>query len=71
MLEECGIPDEECDIPDEECDIPDADNHIENPKILEARKIAIGSNFEYFPPWDGSSSSVGFFPTHQTLLLTI
>ena len=38
----------------EECDIPDENKHVEKAKILEARKMALGSNFKYFPPWDGS-----------------
>ena len=36
------------------CDISQEEKRIIKAEILEARKIALGSNFMYYPPWDKS-----------------
>ena len=38
----------------EECDLSEDDKNIEKAKVLNARKLALGDNFKYFPPWDRS-----------------
>ena len=35
----------------EESDIHDDEKKIEHEKLLEARKIALGDSYTYFPPW--------------------
>ena len=35
----------------EKCDISEEDKKIVRMKVLEARKTALGKNFEDFPPW--------------------
>ena len=38
----------------EESDLNEEEKIIEKDNVLEARKLALGQNYKYFPPWDSS-----------------
>ena len=36
----------------EACDMSEKEKEVVKEKSLEARKLALGSSFKFFPPWD-------------------
>ena len=36
----------------EACDMSEKEKEVKKEKVLEARKLALGSSFKFSPPWD-------------------
>ena len=48
----------------ESCDMSENEKEVEKEKVLEARKLALGPSFKFFPPWDSKPSLGGGVPPH-------